>query len=404
MLRYACCASLLWLAAGSLAHPQEPSRDTILAWVADLSHSEFAVRDRATQQLNGLTMEQLPMLVEQLGSATDPEVIVRLSGVVAKLKSERQQKIIRAFLRDPDMNQTHELEGWRSFSAVAGANRSSKRLFLELFERYPHLVEQPLATGQQAFDAAAAVSRTIQESMVQLSEGDPNDGLALLYCLCAMDLHGDQRLATSGLRVFGRFPYSQTIRDPQAKRPMEALVERWALSLQSSSELTGAMLIMVESDLNSVRSVAGKMLKEREGAGRPDPEDAFIGLQMMFRFGNENDLPVLERWLDCTDVCVEMTALGLPGGFGEAPRGPGSPPPPQGSPPPERELSQRTLELRDAAILACMRITGMEYRKYFPSIRILEPRGYHPNSVLLPAEEKDLRQSRIDAWRATRKP
>jgi len=403
-LRTTCCASLLWLAVCAPTRSEDPTRETILAWIADLSSGEFAVRDRATRQLNGLTADQLGLLVDQLAAADDPEVKVRLSGVVAKLKHERQQNIIRIFLRDPDMSQTHELEGWKTFSEVAGANRSSKRLFLELFDRYPELVEKPLESSQQAFDASAVVSRSIQDSMIQLGDGDEVDGLALLYCLCAMDARGDQRMASSALRILGRYPYNQMLRDPQAKRPMEVLVERWALSLQSSSDLTRAMLILVESELTSLRRVARKMLQDRQGPERADPEDVLIGLQMMFRFGQEEDLPVLEAWLDCTDVCVELTALGFPGGLqGGLPGGfmeqPGQPPQPR----PEGN-SLRTLEVRDAALLACMRITGMEYRNYFPELRTQEPRGYNPNTILLPADEKELRQSRIDAWRATRKP
>jgi hypothetical protein len=391
-LRTTSLACLFWLACFAVVRPEEPSRETILGWVADLSHGEFAVRDRATRQLNGLTTDDLPILVDQLAAATDPEVIVRLSGAVAKLKYERQQYIIRAFLRDPDLTQTHELEGWKSFSQVAGANRSSKRLFLELFDRYPQLVEKPLESSQEAFDAMAIVAKSIQESTLQLFKGDPSlqlgqgdsiDGLAMLYCLCMMDAYGDSRMATTGLRIFGRFPYNQILRDPQAKRPMESLVERWALSLQSGSDLTRAILIMIESDLNTVRSVARKMLAEREGIHRGEPEDVLISLQTMFRFGQEEDLPVIEPWLDCTEVCVELTAL---------------------APLREAGNNQQTLEVRDAAILACMRITGMEYGNFFSGIRVQEPRGYNPNTILLPANEKDFRQSRIDAWRVTRKP
>lgn len=397
LLRTACCASLFWLATCVPARSEDPTRETILAWIADLSSSEFAVRDRATRQLNDVTIEQLGLLTDQLASATDPEVVVRLSGVVSKLRYERQQNIIRTFLRDPDMNQTHELDGWKSFSEVAGANRSSKRLFLELFERYPELVEKPLESSQQAFDASAFVARAIQESMVRLGEGSEVDGLALLYCLCVMDARGDRHMASSGLRILGRFPYNQLIRDPQAKRPMEALMERWALSLPTASEQTRAILIMVESDLTSVQRVARKMLQQRQGPERAEPEDVLIGMQMMFRFGQEEDLPAIEPWLDCTDVCAELTALGFPGGLADQP---------SGLPLPARDErnTQRTLEIRDAAVLACMRITGMEYRNYFPGLRTQEPRGYNTNSILLPANDRDFRQSRIDAWRATRKP
>ncbi|MCU0707181.1 MAG: hypothetical protein MUF23_02710 [Pirellula sp.] len=393
------CA-MVYSQAPSDEPPNEPSREAILEWIQDLGSSEFAVRDRATRQLNALSTDHLPLLVERLEPVTDPEVRVRLSGVVAKLKFERQQNIVRAFLRDPDMNQTHELDGWATFAAVAGPIRSSKRLFLELLDRHPQLVEKPLETAQQAYEAAVAVSRQIQESEIQLGEGEPSDGLALLYCLCTMNAHGDSKLAASGLRVFGRFPYNQLIRDPQSKRPMETLVERWAVSLQAPSDLTSAMLIMIESDLSTVRSVAQKMLRNRQGPERADPEDLLIGLQVMFRSGTVEDLPLLESWLDCTDVCYELEALSMPA----RPLGIPSGSPPGGIPPLEATSGRRTVEVRDAAILACMRITGMEYRNYFPGIRTQEPRGYMPNSILLLPTDQEVRQARIDAWRASRQP
>lgn len=409
LLRYACCATALrfalgfalGFAPGSLVRADEPTRETILVWIAELGDGEFAVRDRATGHLNQLTLEHLPFLLEQLESATDPEVIVRLSGVVARLKHERQQKIIRAFLRDPDMNQTHELEGWKSFAAVAGANRSSKRLFLKLYDRYPELVEKPLGNGQEAFDAAASVSRVIQQTMVQLGEGDSTDGLALLYCLCAMNSHGDQRLASAGLRVFRQFPYNRILMDPQSKRPIETLMERWALSLQFGNEMFEAMRIMVETDLGTVRSVAQKVLKDRAQGNRAEYDDILLALQMMFRFGKEEDLPLIEAWLDCTEVCIEIAQLGnrgVPGGLGRPPL------PDSDSPSRDMEIKTLTLEVRDAAILACMRITGMDYRSHFPRIRTVEMIGYQPNTVLSPAGENELREARIAAWRGTRKP
>jgi hypothetical protein len=182
LLRNACYAWLIMLAGCAMVHsqgsadepPSEPGREAILEWIQDLGASEFAVRDRATRHLNALSTYQLPLLIEQLEPVTDPEIRVRLSGVVAKLKFERQQNIVRAFLRDPDTSETHELEGWKTFSAVSGANRSSKRLFLELLDRHPELVEKPLETAQQAYEAAVVVSRLIQESEIQLGEGEPS--------------------------------------------------------------------------------------------------------------------------------------------------------------------------------------------------------------------------------------
>jgi hypothetical protein len=370
-------------------------------WIDQLGHPEFEVRDKATSQLSNLSADHLPVLRERLGTATDPEVRVRLSGVVAKLKYERQQNIVKAFLRDPDMANSHELDGWQSFSAVAGANRSSKRLFLQLYERHPGLVERPLESVASAMESARRVSRSIQENEIQLGEGDPADGLALLYCLCVADASGDNQLATMALRVFMRFPYNQFFRDPQAKKPMEVMVERWALSLRGGGDLTSAMLIMIESELTTVRSVARKMLEVREGPERAEPDDLLIAMQMMFRYGTKDDLPVLERWLDSTEVCVEIDALNFGGGVPDR-----SMPPIE---PPLREDDSNgvpvrmtySAQVRDVAVLACMRIAGMEYREYFPSILLQEPRGYLARSIVSPPSDDGLRQARIDAWRAS---
>lgn len=125
----------------------------------------------------------------------------------------------------------------------------------------------------------------------------------------------------------------------------------------------------------------------------------------MFRLGTRDDLPVLEPWLEDKELCVELSALdgpiALPPGFGGPP---GGVPLPSDRPPmPNDRAGQviRTLELRDAALLACMRITGMEYRDYFPGIRLQEPRGYLPNSILLSPSDDERRQRRIDAWKAS---
>jgi hypothetical protein len=178
-------------------------------------------------------------------------------------------------------------------------------------------------------------------------------------------------------------------------------MERWALSLPSGSDMHEAMRIMVETDLGTVRSVAQKVLKDRAQGDRAEFDDVLLALQMMFRFGKEEDLPLIEPWLDCTDVVIEIAQLGfrgVPGGLGRSPQ------PDSDNPSRDTEIKAATLEVRDAAVLACMRITGMDYQSHFPRIRKVELIGYQPHTVLSPAGENELREARIAAWRATRKP
>ncbi len=407
-------------ASANSDHLDKATPESIATWIAQLASGEFDVRDQATSRLSNLSNEELPQLTDALEQATDPEVRVRLSGVIAKLKFERQQRVVRAFLRDPDMSNSHELEGWKTFSAIAGANRSAKRLFLELLDRHPGLVETPLDDPKLAMDKARQVARSIQENEIRLGEGDQTDGLALLYCLCASDALGDNQLSTLSLRTFMRFPYNALFRDVQAKKPMEIMAERWALSLEGGGDLTTAILIMTESDLSTVRSVASKMLSTLEGPKLAEPDELLIALQILFRYGTKDDLPVLTQWLENKEVCMESFTMNLGGGGPglEMPQGFGGPPgtyefPPGGVPGgglpgtygPSSDGSDNrviyTVEVRDAAVLACMRITGMEYRDHFPGIVLQEPRGYLPRTIVSLKSADDVREARVEAWRSS---
>ena len=125
LLRSAC---LLWIsslsALGQDPEPRlNPDANTLRQWVEELGESRFEVRDRASGKLSKLSTDQLDHLQELLKGSTDPEITVRLSSVVAKLKAERQQQIVSGFLRDPDILNDHGLHGGSSFARVAGPSR-----------------------------------------------------------------------------------------------------------------------------------------------------------------------------------------------------------------------------------------------------------------------------------------
>jgi hypothetical protein len=61
-----------------------------------------------------------------------------------------------------------------------------------------------------------------------------------------------------------------------------------------------------------------------------------------------------------------------------------------------------TVELRDAALLACMQIAGMDYRSYFKNLLQSPLWGYVPKSIALPAGSEAIRQERLEAWKKNR--
>jgi hypothetical protein len=404
--------SSLWAQGQDPEPGLNPDGNTLKQWVQELGDSRFEVRDRASGKLSKLSTDQLDPLQELLKGSTDPEITVRLSSVVAKLKAERQQQIVSGFLRDPDILNDHGLHGWSSFARVAGPSRSSKRLFLQLYERHAELVEEALEDPKLATERGRKVLSRIQDSEIRRTEGDKSDGLALLYCACASQGDKDSKIGAMALRILLRAPYNQCLRDPQSKRPIETMMEQWAGTIDGSYEQTTALQIMVEANLSPVRSLAKRMLLSYDANKHPatkdpsdpsdpsvpsdpnepvdpiEPRDIARAFQVFFKFGKAEDLPLLEKWLDNTDVCEEISSLNPPGLMLPRPPIPGAP---------DRPMA--TVELRDAALLACMQIAGMDYRLHFPTVRNSALWGFIPSSIALKTDSEPVRAARLEAWK-----
>jgi len=379
--------------------PAAADAATIRRWVEQLGDSQFEVRDQASARLSRLSPDQLDFLKEMLAGASDPEVIVRLSSVVAKLKAQRQREIVGVFLRDTDLRNDHGLGGWSSFSKVAGLSRSSKRLFLQLYDRFPELVEESLDDPKAATELGMRLVKSIQIDEMRLSDADKTDGLALLYCTCVATGNEQSNLAPMALRVLLRAPYNQALRDPQSKRAIESMVELWSQSMISSYEQVTALQIMLEANLSTSKSLAKRMLESYKSGSTQElePRDALRAFQVFFRFGKPEDLPLLEKWLENEDVCEELVSLNFPGGPVPLP---GRAIPPDGQPNAQRPMA--TVELRDAALLACMQIAGMDHRSYFKNLLQSPLWGYVPKSIALPAGSEAIRQERLEAWKRNR--
>jgi hypothetical protein len=183
-------------------------------------------------------------------------------------------------------------------------------------------------------------------------------------------------------------------------------MEQWAGTIDGSYEQTTALQIMVEANLSPVRSLAKRMLLSYDSNKNPttkdpsvpsdpnepvdpiEPRDIARAFQVFFKFGKAEDLPLLEKWLDNTDVCEEISSLNPPGLMLPRPPIPGAP---------DRPMA--TVELRDAALLACMQIAGMDYRLHFPTVRNSALWGFIPSSIALKTDSETVRAARLEAWK-----
>lgn len=365
--------------------------------VSELSSSEYAVRERATEELSRSEADDLPELRAAFQNATDPDARARLAGVIARIKYERTQKVVKLFLREPDPTVTHGLEGWKSFSRYSGTSRSAKRLFLMMLERYPDLVEVELATKEAALARSQKIAVAIKENQMSLRSNEREDALALLYTLNASGDLMDRNLEVISYQTFRTSPFPAFLREVQSKKSLERMFRGWGSQLTDLKP--GALLIMIENDLAIGRELAIELAQSDQV--QKEPELFMLAMQALFKYGDKQDLPLLESWFKNTTVCYTEERLAFPQ---DGALVPGSGPPNSNGGAGSNGLSVHTAEFRDAALLVAIQIEQGDVINYFPSIRFHAIRGFDAKSIVLPEGDADgFRAKRIENWLKAKK-
>lgn len=374
----AVCFSAFCFAQGS---PSQLRAVEIPALVAQLGSSEFSVRESAMEQLalaDEKLLPELELAFKRL-SDEDLEARVRLNSIIARVKSDRFRNQEKAFLRSREAAETFGFDGWKSFSKFTGTNRNAKMLFLGLLESYPDLVYKELSSQKEALDRARDIAATINQKFSDLSGYEIPDALAMLYCFNVADDLTDRTLERISVRAFYTSPFGPVMLDPQKRKSLEPLMAGWSKHLVD--RLPECLMLFTEKDYPQAKDVAFRLLESDQI--KSEPLWYVRSMQAIFRFGNKEDLPRVEKWLDDSTVCVQFPDQGF-----------GNPPPSNQSP---------TAEFRDIALLVSMQLAGEDFSSTFPDFRPLGLWGFREESTVLKAGSDALRASRIEAWKAKRK-
>ena len=376
-------ALLLGISCQSNCFAQNESvPDSMIAeLVSRLSSGEFAVRESAMEQLSLLDEKRLPELeLAFKGLAKDNlEARIRLGGIVAKLKNDRMEFQTKRFLRSTDPDESYGFEGWRSFSRVAGNSRNAKKLFLKMTESYPELVFAELKSKKEALDKAKEIATSISQKLQLLAGYEIPDSLALLYCFNVADDLTDRSLERFSARIFNFSPFGPFLLDPQFRKSLERLLAGWSMQLEVGA-LPQCLAMFVEKDFALANDVARKLLESEQI--KTEPLLFIRSMQAVYRFGTKTDLPLVEKWLEDKSLCLDELGQGV------------------GNP---SAQEMYTAEYRDVALLVAMHLAGEDFMPTFPKFQPTTLWGFREESVLLPTNQKSLRDSRIEEWKSKRK-
>ncbi len=361
----------------------EPEKERLNGLFEKLHSSKFQEREDATTELAQLDERYLSELKEKYGQERAPDAKARLYGIVLKLEAERGQRITREFMRLPNAEESHPFRGWRSFIKASGfKDRKTKALFLQLLEAYPWLVHEEITSSQDAYEKGVRVASEISPRLDVAGEVTEEDGIALAYTIALCEEKLDVGLEMTGHRVFSRHPFSTRL----------VSVNRSAISSSSNAILTfydkfathakNRRLILfscLNGGIPAAKKIAVEILSKQDAT--KDLELFELSMHSLARFGTEEEIPIVDKWLEDETVVREQEQVLLLS--------------PEGGRPVQIEV-----QARDLALATTMLLHKENPYVLLPHFRPHPLRGFATESVGHPSKTtKADRDALLKRWR-----
>lgn len=326
-------ASAAWLALPVLGLADEtPTPAEIARLVADLGSKEYSKRQQATAELIAASDEAFEA-VEAATKSPDHEVSYRAERILSMIAQQDQKRRIEAFLRRENLRQP--LAFWSDALAVMGDSDNSRRLFASMHEVDGELLEMAVREPKQ-IDAAL---RDRSAAIMQRTNTGNREQAPLAQIAAIALVTGSPTLDVSlgteqtVLNLFLQQSMRSAMSDEKQREPCKALLSRVIqnVSVEASYQ---ALRIAMDYDMPEGLTVARKLLADD---ALPHTHFKQMALMTVFKLGTKEDLPQIEKLLDNKQVIgrVQMNKV------------------------------IHELQMRDAALLAAVKLAGLKVEDYF---------------------------------------
>jgi hypothetical protein len=268
------------------------------ALVRQLGDPRFSVRKRAMEQLVELGVEAIAALEEGVQS-NDREVSFRSRRALDVVREHDFQRRLRAFAAGQDAQETYELPGWAMFRNEVGDGLEARRLFVEMQQAEPQLLQALARSPDKAVEALVDRLEEIQQAprTGQKTQSVSLGTVATLLFVSNQDRGESVGLAGQNLSAFYRQDvFAAAIQSGSQREILRKMLGSWIENARSWDGFH-AMLLAMQFDLPQGLAPAKRMLESDAG----DPNQAVyrgFALQTIARFGDESHIPILEPLLE----------------------------------------------------------------------------------------------------------
>lgn len=337
--RFLKATSLLFTAMNLLIAAAKPvsADDTkpavdVAKLVAQLGSDSYAARQQAMADLikaNDVAFEA----VQAATQSTDTEVSYRAQRILSMIAKQDHKRRIDAFLKREELRQP--LAFWSDALSVMGDTDASRRLFASMHETDGELLE--MAVNEPKNLDAAVRERSAQ--IMQRSNGQGGDTpplgqvavLALVAGSPSLDLSSTTEQVVLNMLLHNTMRTAMS--DEKNREPCRALIVRMIQNVGTEASYQ-ALRIAMDYELSEGLTVARRLISEE---GAPHTHFQQMAIMTIYKLGNTDDLPRLEKMLD--DVRV----------IGRA----------------QQDKTIHELQLRDAALCAAVKLSGQKLEDYF---------------------------------------
>lgn len=367
---------------GRSAYCAEPTSVEVARLVKLLGDDDYQVRKDAADRLVKAGDVARAALAE-VAEGVDPETRFTAKRLITLIDDSAFHRRLAEFAADSDGRRGVTLPGWNEFAKFVGRDVPARELFVEMQRAESILL-------QSAFDSSGQLqqlnweeqinrlqrARTVQMGMATIPVGS---SATLLFLGSLPDANMSDN-AAAGLRQLTQMPpLSESLAAKRADNALRRLVCAWVVHCPNRSNFIVQQRLdaMFQNSLDECLPLALALLEPKPEYLTVLPTQQMLAILAVGKFGSEEDIAVLEPFLEDKRECLPRQQL----------NGPGS------------ELA--SVQMRDVALAALLRLTGQEPVTY----GFLHARP-HPQMLFdvtsLSIENDKRRAAALEQWRLWR--
>ena len=286
------------------ANEPRPDAPHIAQLVRQLGSVKFAERERASRELTALGIVAKDALTAAIDDP-DAELRNRARDVLAIVTDADFAARLNAFEADYDGRRGLTLPGWEMFAERFGGHPPNRRLFAEMARHEPHLLEAYAERPETVADVLDARCADLLEQYVQVAGLKPEFPVGTIATLLLIGSDDgvtvDEQFAS---QLFTWMIYQSSFKEPARSGPwsasMKKLLGNWVARDVSPSVTMQNLILAASYELHPQGLALAKKVLDSEPA---TPRLHEFALMAIGRFGDRQELPLVEKFLDDATVC-----------------------------------------------------------------------------------------------------